>query len=204
MAKENITARLTQSIFTIGMGTKGVRAKMGGTVSFDVTKLPPAIVDAIVYKGADILLRQASQEAERVQVKEWCAKHGKKEEDAPAIARFPFDLARLERDAIAAMEKRIQGWYKGELGRGATPMNALERRASELVAAKLRVAFVRNGQAVPDAADLDALVRKVLADPEKGQKYRAEAQAQLLREQEAANSGADELADLITPAPKAA
>lgn len=209
-AKTKATAQtlpFDRTLFTIGLGTKGARAKMGGNVSFDAKKLPAHINSFIYERGADILLRQASQEAEKVQIDEWLAKPAQKArkltKDDVRIATFPFDFARLERDAVQAMEKRLKQWEAGALGRSAAPMNALDRRAAELIEAGLRTAFAQAKRAAPDAAEMSALVASVLSHPEKGKVYREEAERQLLAAREAVAKSASGLADFIGALPEA-
>lgn len=187
---------IARTVFMLGLGTRGARATLPGTIALDASKVP-AEINAMIYEtGADILLRQASQDAEKAQIKEWKALPHNKGKEPPAIRVFPFDYDRLRKDALAAMERRVQDWYAGEPGRD-RPMNQIERRAAALVEAGLRTAYNARKLALPDQAVLDKMVQDVLGDAVKGDKYRKQAQDQLEAERAAAVTYADDLGDLI-------
>ena len=184
--------------FLLGLGSRGARAELPGTVTLDATKVT-AEINAFIYGyGADILLRQASNVAEKEQQDEWQKAHPKM--DLPPIAKFPFDLDRLRSTALKAMEERVQAWYRGDLGRDGMPMNAIDRRAATLIQAGLAAGYAKKGLKAPE--DWSPLVAQVLADPEKGKKYRAIAQAQFEAERKAAAEVGDDLLDAVAP-PKA-
>lgn len=181
--------------FTIGLGTKGYRRDMSGAVTVDHDKMPPAVQAHIAQLGYIKYLQQRSQVAERNQIQEWEKAHPKME--APVAARFPWDLKRLEADAVKAMADAVKDLEAGKIAQAVSYLSSVDRRASELAEAGLRAGLIKAGKVVPKAEELAELVAKALAHPEKGPMLRAKAQAAIVAEAKAAAAAATELESLF-------
>lgn len=201
MAQATLT--FAQTTFVLGLGSRGARAELPGTVTVDATKVDPAVNSFCLGYAYDILLRQASNVAEQEQIDEWKKAHPKAK--VPLISDFPFDLERLRKRALEAMQERVAAWYNGDLGRDGMAMNAVDRRAATLIQAGLRARFAKENRKVPLNAegkeDWSSLVSQALAHPVTGQKFRATALAQLDAERKAAEGAGDELTDFLPTEP---
>lgn len=183
-------------VFTIGLGTKGYRRDMAGTVQADFSKMPQAVQEHLVELGLIKYLQQRSQVAERNQIQEWEKAHPK--QDAPIAARFPWDLKRLEKEAVAAMAQAVKDLEAGKIAKAVSYLSAVDRRAAELAEAGLRAGFIKAGKVVPKAEELVEHVARALAHPEAGPKLRAKAQAAIDAEAKAAQAAVADLGDLLT------
>lgn len=182
-------------VFTIGLGTKGYRRDMSGAVSVDWGKMPPAVQEHIAELGFIKYLQQRSQVAERNQIQAW--EKANPNAEAPVAARFPWDLKRLETEAVKAMADAVKDLEAGKIARAVSYLSAVDRRASELAEAGLRAGLIKAGKVVPKAEELAELVARALAHPEKGPMLRAKAQAALTAEAKAAQAAATELEGLF-------
>lgn len=192
------TISLTRAAFTVGLGTKGVRRDLTRTVDLDVTSIPPNVATFIFGWGAERLLQQASQSAERAQVSEWQEDHAKTDKngkrvlpEAPTASAFPWDVPRLERDAIAAMQARVAEWERGDIGRSANFLSALDRRAASIAEMKVRAALAQ-AKREASAETVAKGVAVLLAHEVQGPLVRAEAERQLEAERQAAQAPVDD------------
>lgn len=195
---------LPSTTFSIGLGTKGYRREMGSTLEVDFAAYPPHVQTHIIQAGLERRFQQASTAAERAQQKEWQEANattvdGKRKLPEPPVAgRFPWDYARLEQDAIAAMQRRDDEFRAGDLSQTGNLVSALERRAMAIAEPIVRAAFARS-QREASAENVANGVQVLLASP-KGEGIRAEAKRQMEQERDAAANVGDDVLDILSVA----
>lgn len=119
-ASEALAVQIEATKFAVSLGSRQGRSGWNSTVDVDLADFPPAVIQLFLRKGASLVLRDSTSEAE------------------------------TEADALEMAAKRYTSLREGVTELRRTAATATERRALQLAETQLRNAMRQRGEKIPD------------------------------------------------------